>query len=212
MDSSRLERLAPLSGVVFVVLLVVSFIVSGSTPSPDDPPQQVTSFWQDNDSKEIIASILGALAAVFLVWFAGSIREGIARSEGGFGRLGTTAFGGFLIMAVGGLAFSGFSFAAADTAGDVPATVTQTLSVLNGDFFFMIGAGQLIALAALAAATLRHGFLPRWLGFVMIALAVLSFTPVGFIAFLAFLVVALIVSVILYRGQDRPVAARSSGA
>jgi hypothetical protein len=203
---STLARLAPLTGIVFVALVVLSFIISGESPSADDSTQEVIEYWTDNDSENQWAAALISLGAAFLVWFGGTLRAALRRAEGEPGRVAATAFGGFITMAVGITAFAGFAFAAADTVGDVPPEVTQTLSVLNSDFFFMVAMGNLVAFTATAVAILRHGAMPRWLGYLAALIAVVSVTPAGFFAFLAGGIWILIASVVLYQGQGQPPA------
>jgi hypothetical protein len=200
---STLERLAPLTGVLFVALLVLSFVISGEGPAADDSTEEVIDYWTDNDSANQWASALGSLGAAFLVWFAGTLRATLHRGEGDPGRLAATAFGGFLALAIGITAFAGFSFAAADTVGDVPPEVTQTLSVLNSDYFWILAMGNLVAFAATAVAILRYGAMPRWLGYLAALIAVVSVTPAGFFAFLAGGIWIVIASVLLYQQGTR---------
>ena len=204
MSRSTLERLAPLTGIVFVALLVISFIVGGESPDADESTEDVVAFWTEDDSAQIASAIIGAWAAVFLVWFGATVAAAVRRAEIEAGRLASIAFGGFLLIAVGGLSFSAFQFAAADTAGDVPAEVTQTLSVLFADFFFPLAGGTFLALLSVGIATLRHGVLPRWLGYAAIVIAIAALTPVGFFAFLAAGIWVLAVSVVLYTSGTAP--------
>jgi hypothetical protein len=97
-------------------------------------------------------------------------------------------------------------FAAADSVGDVPAEVTQSLSVLYNDFFlgFPIGFGTLMLATGLVL--LRTRVLPMWLGWFALVLGIAAFLgPVGFFAFLVFLIWAVITSVMLYQ-RGEPVA------
>lgn len=201
MTRSTLERLAPLTGIAFVVLIVISFIVGGESPDSDDSTEEVVRFWTENDGEQVWSAVIGAWSAVFLVWFGGSVRVALRRAEGEPGRLSAISFGGFLLLALGILAFSGFQFAAGETAGDVPDEVTQTLSVLFSDFFIPLAAGNVIALLATGIATVRHGGLPRWLGWVAIVLGIVSLTPAGFFAFLGAGIWVLILSVLLFRAD-----------
>lgn len=104
-----------------------------------------------------------------LVRGPGGVVRSMLGAHSGAGRLATTAFGGLLLIAAGGLALAGFQFTAARTVGDVPGSVTETLSALNQDLFFLLDGGVLIAVFATAAATLRFGALPRWFGYLSLA-------------------------------------------
>jgi hypothetical protein len=131
------------------------------------------------------------------------LRATLREAESGTGRLTATAFGGFLLIAAGGLALAGFQFTAADTVGDVPDTVTQTLAALNRDFFFLLDGGVLVAVFATAAATLRHAALPRWFGYLSLVVGVIFLTPAFVVAFPAFGIWMLLLSVLILRaGRD----------
>ena len=201
MTRSRLEQLAPLTGVAFVVLFVVSFIILGETPDVEDSADDVVTFWQDNEAEGIWSALFGIWGVVLAVWFAASVRTALRVMEGGVGRLSSLAFAGWIIFAVGMLAFIGFQFAVADVADEetVGPEVIQTLSILNSDFFPIVSAGLALAMIATAVATLRFGGLPRWLGYLAAVIGIASVTPIGFFSFLAAGIWVLIVSVLLYR-------------
>ena len=203
MQRSRLERYAPLAGVVFFVILVVAVIVGGSdTPDNDDSTAKVVAWWARHDSDQIAASILAVYAMGALVWFAASVRSAIARVEGGTGRLATLSFVGSVFVGIGLLVSATFGFAAADTVGDVPATVTQTLSVLNNDSWFPIPLGIALMVGAAGIAALRYGWLPKWAGWLSLVIAVVAVTPVGFFGVMAGVLWVLVVSIVLFRRES----------
>ena len=70
-----------LTGVVFVILLVLSFVVSGETPGADDSVQEVVSFYSENESKVMISAILSGLSAVFFLFFVGSLGSVLQSAE-----------------------------------------------------------------------------------------------------------------------------------
>ena len=61
MSRGTLERFAPLTGIVFVVLVVIAFAVGGETPDVDDSTRKVVDFWTENDGEQIAAAILDRL-------------------------------------------------------------------------------------------------------------------------------------------------------
>jgi hypothetical protein len=200
-SSPRLERLAPLTGIVFAVIFYVAVALSGDEPDADASAAKAVQYWSNHDTKEIILSVLGVVATLFFIWFAGTLRARLYEAEGGTGRLASTAFAGAVMFSVGLLSLVAISFTAADTAGDVAPTVTQTLNALNSDFFFPAAGGGAVLYLATGVAVLRTLALPRWLGWVSVVLGVICFTPAGFVPFLLLGLWVVVISVILYRAQ-----------
>jgi len=48
MNQSRWERLAPLTGVVSVAIIVAVFAIGGSTPEPEDGAAKVQAFYDNH--------------------------------------------------------------------------------------------------------------------------------------------------------------------
>ncbi len=115
MGGSWAQR-APLFGVLAIALIVVGVIVGGSTPDPGDSAQSVSSFYNDNDSKEIAANLIGFYGVAALLVFVGVLRAITRRVEGGTGTLSAISFGGGLTLIFGLLVFAGLDFTLADQA------------------------------------------------------------------------------------------------
>ncbi|HYX77754.1 MAG TPA: hypothetical protein VE727_00205, partial [Solirubrobacterales bacterium] len=96
------RRIVPLTGLVFVVLLVVSFIVGGDTPDPDASAQEVASFYTSHDTSTAVSALLGGLGVVFFLFFLGILRGELRRHEEGPGVLSGTVFAGGIVLALGG--------------------------------------------------------------------------------------------------------------
>jgi hypothetical protein len=203
MSRSRWERLAPLTGVAFFVLIAITFALSNDTPDTDSSTADTVSYWSAHDSRLIAATIVGTFAVIFLVWFGASLRSALMRAEGGEGRLSTLAFAGVLIIGISGGIANSLQFTVADTVGDIPAASTQTLSVMSEDFFLPFLAGITILLFASAFCTLRFGALPKWLGWAAIVIGVVTVTPAGFVGFLASFVWVLVVSIVLFQREGQ---------
>jgi len=200
---STLERLAPLTGLVFSVMLVVTFFMTGDSPNADASTAKWVRYYSNHDDREIAVSLVAAFAVLFFVWFNGYLRARLRAVEGSPGRLSNTAFGGAILFAMSGLLFIGLDFTAADTVGDVPPVVTQTIGVLDNDLFTPLAVGGGVLMLAIGVLVVRTRALPIWLGWVAVVIGIASVTPVGFIAFLAIILWVAIVSVLLYvRGGD----------
>jgi hypothetical protein len=196
-------RFAPLAGVLFLVLAIAAGALGGEgPPDADEAAAEHVEYWMDEDGRQVASAILGTFASVALVWFAGSVREAIARVERGGSRLASIAFGGAVLIAAGLTTNSALQLTAAETAGDVSPDATQTISALYFNFFFPLAAGTLLFLLACAVAAIRHGAFDRRLGWLAVAIAVFAVTPAGFYAFVAFVVWSGILAVLLYRRTD----------
>ena len=67
--------------------------------------------------------------------------------------------------------------------------------------------GTEVFVLALGLSVLRHGALPRWLGWVAIVLAVVGVTPIGFVTVIGGALLILITSVILTLQARSPTTA-----
>ncbi len=104
---------------------------------------------------------------------------------------------GASFIAVGIAIDSTIQFAIAEAADDIEPTSVQTLEALWDNDFIPIAMGVITLLLSSGLAIVRTGVLPKWLGWVAIALVVLGLTPAGFVAFLGGGVWIAIVSIML---------------
>jgi len=194
------RNLAPLTGALFVVLTLVAFFaIGGNTPEGDDSAQKVVSFYSDHETKEIIAAVVLALAAVALLFFSATLRQRLEAASPDRGILPTVALGAGIIASGGFLAAATLHFALADYAGDIDATAAQALNALDADFFLPFVAGLATMILATSLWLVRNrSLLPTWLGWVGIIIFIVCFTPAGFIGFGLAGIWILVVSIMLY--------------
>jgi hypothetical protein len=184
-QESSWERLAPLTGVIFVVIAVAVFAIGGSTPGDHASAQKVATYYGNHHDKHVTLAFTLALSIPFLLFFASSLRYDLRRA-GGTGQLANGAFAGGVLAAVGFGILSFVHFALADAADSVKTIgTTQTLNVLDNTDFIPVAAGMGTLVLGAGLSVVRHGGLPRWLGWVGVVIGVLAFTPAGFFAFLA---------------------------
>jgi hypothetical protein len=202
MYESRWERLAPLTGIVFVAIVVAVFAIGGSTPEEHDSAAKVQAYYAAHHDKHTALAFVMAIGVAFLVFFASTLRHDLRRA-GGTGQLSDAAFGGGLLAAAGFAILATVHVALAN-AGESVTTLgtTQTLNVLDNNDFIPAAAGLAVLVFAAGAAAVRHGGLPKWLGWLGMLIGVVAFTPAGFVAFLAAGVWILIVSVLLTQARQ----------
>ena len=191
------EWLAPLTGVGFVVIAIIGFIVGGEPPGADDPVQDIVEHYVDNKDSVMVGAGLVGIAAALLIFFAGYLRKVLRAAEGEGGVLSAVVLVGAAVMAVGAALDATISFALAEAAEDVDPTAVQALQALWDNDFMPIAVGSTVFLLASGISIVRHGALPKWLGWAAILFGVISLTPAGFIGFLGGALWILVVSVML---------------
>lgn len=191
--------IAPLTGILFVALAIGAFVVTGETPSTDDSRREIVSFYLENDDENAISALLLALGCVALAFFLGALRQALRAAAGDEGGLSTVTLLGGLMIIVGASLFAGIAFTLGDAADELPPSAILTLNALNSDLFFPLAVGIAVFNLGLGLAVLRHGGLPRPLGWVALVLGIAAVTPAGFFAFLATGIVIIWVSLVLTR-------------
>lgn len=205
-------RFAPLTGAIFVVLLVIGFIpLGGNTPDTDASAAKIISFYNDHQTKEILAIIVVALAALFLALFAVAIRDYL-RDTGGGEFWPTVALVGAAIGVAGLFVAGGMHFALVDGANlshnrTLSPDAMVALNALDNDNFIAFSVPLGIMLFGAGGAVLKGAALPKWMAWVAIVLGIIFFTPVGFFAFGLTGIWIIVASVMMYRRTSAAAAA-----
>jgi hypothetical protein len=202
MNKFRLSQLAPLTGIVAVVLLIVSLTTIGMNnylPSVDS----IVTFLEDNAAQMGTWVYIGLLAAFLMVWFAGSLSSAIDTGEGDTNRLARITFGGGLATGIVIAITFAMTSAAADRAGSAgggispegaPTLYDLRSSLVGGALPFTL---SLFAGAA-GAAIIRSGRFPAWFGWLGVLAALASLSPVGYLGQVVPMIWLAIVSVWLF--------------
>ena len=207
MERSSNAWLLPLTGAAFVVLFIVSFIVTGEPVQADDPVDEIVDFYLDNKDSIIAGQVIGAIGAILLLFFAAHLRRVL--EDAGAGWLGILPLLGLVIMTIGFAIDGTIMIALAEAADDIEPNSVQTLQALWDNDFLPIALGLLVFYFSVGIAVLKTAALPKWLGWAAIVLGVVGLIPpIGFVAFLGFAIWMLIVSILLsVRARPAPVAA-----
>src|SRR5438874_6643246 len=210
MQQNRWERLAPLTGVVSVAIIVAVFAIGGNTPEGEDGAAKVQAFYIKHHDKHTALAFILALSIPFLLFFVSSLRYDLRRA-GGTGQLANAAFAGGVLAAAGFGILAFVHYALAD-AGNSAKTIgtTQVLNVLDNSDFIPAAAGLGVLVLGAGLSAVRHGGLPRWLGWIGVVIGILAFTPAGFFAFLGSGIWIAVVAIVLT--QARRSAAPASAA
>ena len=204
------ERWAPLAGAGAVVLWAIGFVAAGAGPDFERATgQEWLTYITDNEGQILTSRLLFLLGTVLFLLFLGPFRTRLRAAEGEAGPWTSAAFASGIATAVMLIANVTPTLIGALAADALEPAAAQALGIVETGFFV----GAEIAAAALLLATgllaLRTGFLPVWLGWASVVLAVLLLIlPIGWAALLiGFPLWVLIVSVLLWRTGEPAVPA-----
>jgi hypothetical protein len=211
----RRDWLLPLTGVAFIVLLIVGFAVAGDAPESDKGGQEIIDWYVDNKDSASIGSGIVAAAAVFFVFFANYFRGVVRDNASGPELASATILAGASIVAVGAAFDSTLVLGLAQAADHLDPAAAQAIGAIWDNDFLPLAIGAEIFIISSAAAILRGNVLPRWLGWAAVVIAIAAATPAGFVAFIATGVWIIVASVMLSlrtRGAGTPPAAAAGAA
>ena len=169
---------------------------------PDGKDTAAFVAWvEKNDTALVAGAIVFGFGVVFFLWMVGSLRSALLAAEGGTGRLAQLAFGSGVATSVCLMALylphaqAGFDHA------NISDTSIDALVHVGDAFFAGVELFSIPLLLATGLATLRHGPLPRWYGWVSVLLALLlAIPPIGWLGvFLGLPLWVLLTSVLLFR-------------
>jgi hypothetical protein len=181
MKSSK-EWLVPLTGIVFVVVAIVAFAIGGEPPEAKEGGREIIEHYSYNKDSIQIGAALATIAAAVFVFFFGYVRKVLRAAEGEGGMLSAVALVGAAIAATGIAIDAMIGFALAEAADDIDPVAAQAVEAIWDNDFFPRALGTVVVLLATGISVVRHGALPKWLGWVAVALGVLMLTPIGFFA------------------------------
>jgi hypothetical protein len=169
----------PFTGIIFVALFVVVFALLGleGQDATEKTAEEIAEHYQDNDTKEYFGAAGIGLAAAFMLFFGGWLRRFLRDAEGPTGILSTVAFGAAVVFSAGGAVAGSVHLALADLADDIDPIALQAINGIDYDLFLIFPVGLGVMAIAGGISALRHGALPKWLGWVGIVGGVAFFTP-----------------------------------
>src|SRR3712207_2644574 len=123
-----LQKMAAASGILFVILLIISIALQPELPDMDASPDEFLSFVTDDKDDLELSSLFQALAGIEWLWFVGVVTGALSRAESltrGFTRVTWVWIAG-TVLALGLILVSaGLTLAPAVTPEQTDATVAQ---------------------------------------------------------------------------------------
>jgi hypothetical protein len=199
------KRLAPLSGLVFVVLAVIAVVgIGGSTPGNDASAAKLASFYADNQVRQGLACFILAASVPFLVFFGIALARAASSSEGPTGFWNQVVVAGTILEAGALLVVVLAHFALVDAANNASPGALQALNALDANDWVAFNPALGVLMLGAAGALLTAGML-RWLGWIALPLGIALFIPFAdFFALLAGLLWIAVVGIALARRADAP--------
>jgi hypothetical protein len=199
------EWLVPLTGVAFIVVAIVSFMVGGEPPDADEPVREIVDFYVDDKDSIQAGALIGVGATLLLVFFGAYLRKVLQAAGPEAEMLSLVSFVGLVVVGVGFAIDTTILFALSEAADDIDPVGVQALQALWDNDFVPIMLGLLLFLWGTGLAVVRTGVLPKWLGWLMILLGIIGLTPIGFVAFLGSAIILLVLSILLsVRARSAP--------
>jgi hypothetical protein len=229
--NDRFARYGAATGVLFVVLVVIAFLIQPTPPDSNATPAEVLGYFSDHRKALHVDLLIFGAAALFFIWFIGTLRTALGAAEGGIGRLATTAYGGGLVSVAGLLVAFGLVAAAAMHPAENGPEVTRALNDAAAMVFAISAPAVVVFFTANSLSILRFGYLPSWLGWLGLATALFNALGIGavftdhgvfaadgvlgfFAGFVLFMLWFLLASIMLTRrlGGDEAAAGRPAPA
>jgi hypothetical protein len=152
------------TGIGFAVFTVIAIALGGEPPKADDSAVAIARYLADKRDALLLSSAAWFVAAIFLLWFFGTLRAHLSVGEDSDG-LAATSYGGGIFGAVFLTAsFCGINAGAFQIAGaSADPLAVRGFYDFAGAFFAMSGIGFAVIFWAAALAGARTRLLPRWL-------------------------------------------------
>jgi hypothetical protein len=187
---TRAYRWGPAAGIIAIVLIVVAFIVGGSSPDTQGSDSDIAKFLASSSDlhRNEAALLIALVGLLFLLLFFAALRSRLA-ADVRYANYAALVYGAGVVSTVFlFVAFAGFTapLIAADDARHTAGTAALSPAFyrFSNDFgyFFWIAAGGFGAIAvwATSAAAFR-GFLPKWFAWVSVVLGLAALVAIFFV-------------------------------
>jgi|SRR5262245_25508249 len=211
MERSERAWVPLVTGLGFVVLLIIGMFITGEPKGADDGPAAVAQWYSDNKDAAEIGSFISAVAGGLLIFFGAYLRKVLEPGAGLM--LSILPLIGLAIVATGAAIDGMLMFAAAEAVGDVPAPEIQTIQAIWDNDFLPFLLGVLVFNWSVGFAVLRSGVLPKWMGWAAIVFGVVGLAgPIGFFGAAGAALWIIVASIMLSMRAGEPAQAQPTGA
>ena len=211
MRTDRLQRIFPISGVLFALVLAGGLTLTSGEPDAGTSRARIFDYWSGHYGRQLVSSlILIPFAIVFLLLFTAELRRVLRSSEADEAIYSPVALAGGVLAAAGFGVTGSLGAAVATAAHHHDANATYTLVQLQSYDWVPWMVGFSVLLLASGVGGLRTRALPKLLAWPAVALGAACLTPLGFFALFAVPVWMFAAGIVLYRAQRGAARARVS--
>ena len=219
MDMSASSRWAPVTGILAPVLWFSGVTVSesGGVPDEDAGAEEILSYFQTETTSLLLGSVLfmlGTLAFVLFVTVLRSRSRALGASSDSTALAFATGIVGAAFIAAIWAPQLGIGIALEDMDAPLqPATAEVAWHIGTG--FFVLGElFTALFLFATAAVSMKTAVIPKWLGWIGVALGVVALVPpIGWASIIFGLPLwVLVTAIVMMVKQPAPPAAADRGA
>jgi hypothetical protein len=195
-SATRLERLLPLAGAGFALFVAAGYLSIGPFPDESTTAADLTTYYASHHNQVGLGGILLGYGAVMVALFGVALWIR-ARRAGAPAAVSAAALIGTAVLTVDVVRAANV-YRTLGAIGGRPSTEAGALQAWH-----IAGAaptaavGAAVLLVAMAAAGIGVRAVPRWLAWSGLVIALLLLTPLGFQAWLLFLLWSLVASVVL---------------
>ena len=169
------NRWGAATGYLALVLGLVAASFERGAPPANAPVAQSLAYFVKYRTELLAQSLFFVLSAGVLLWFIGSLRSFLQRTEQGSGRLSGIVFGAGILWAGLRMVLQGAQVALAmGASGDLPPALAGMMGDLTYGFSVISYVPMGIMLAAVAVVTWRFKAFPAWLGWLSAASAAVN--------------------------------------
>ena len=207
-ETGTLQRWLPLSGLAFVVIVVVTFAaVAGDTPESEASAAKVASFYDAHEGSAWASAFLLAAAAPFLVVFGVNLALSLWPEGPGRRPVWPTVL--LLGSALGAMSFlvgAHGVLAVADGVDHLTPETLQGINIIDSDSWIVFNSALGVMMLGAAGSLIPRG--SRALGWSALVLGIALFIPFAdFVALLLTGIWIIVTSILQFRGSASLVAA-----
>ena len=205
------ERLQAATGLIFVLLSLISLFMLPPRPVLGAPAEEIASYYTVHNSAAQAADYLFLLGLLFSLWFIGYLRTVFARAEGETHHLSTLFFGSGVAVVAIGMVFWGMGLALAGQTANLGGI--KALSDVMTFGISITFLPNVLHVGTASVLVLLTGVLPRWVGVFGLVVAVVQLLgslslvvssgffavggPFALLAYLVLVLDVLVVSIVL---------------